>query len=227
MMQKFFPLLFLSLFLTIHLSAQKTDSLISIVAVPAKMDLLYIGVDNPIRIYAGGIPYDSLDLTISNGTISKVKNDWYIARVSKRGEVSIRISSKDNKHSVTYTYGVLRIPDPVPALGAKYSRSDTLGLGLFKAQMGIVMILENFNFEAMCNTVDYNVTQIGWSAIDGKRFVKTVKNTGVRFNPEAIELINDAWPGDIFIFSDITARCPGDEKNRKLNSLIFFMDDSD
>ncbi|HRI59437.1 MAG TPA: GldM family protein [Saprospiraceae bacterium] len=221
------PFLFWTLFFASNLAAQQRDSLVSIVAVPAKMGLLYIGVDNPISIYATGIPYDSLDVTISNGTISKLENDWYIARVAKGGEASIKISSKDNSHSVIFKYGVLRIPDPMPVLGGKYLSGDTLSVGVFKHQPGIIMKTDNFNFDIKCNTVGYSVIKVGASEEDGRKSVEILKNTGAKFNPDVLELINEATPGDIFIFNEIKARCPGDEKERKLNSLIFFMDDND
>lgn len=190
-------------------------------ALAAKTNVLYTGVDNVVQIIATGVPTDSLDVVISEGSIEKQSGSYYVAKVPAPGRVSVVISTKDKKIRVPIDFRVKRIPDPAPALGLRYTRSDTLAVETFKAQPGITMVLENFDFDARCITVGYSVTRITTNEADGKQVVQTARNLGGKFNPEAQALVKSARTGDVFIFGDITGKCPGDEKERPLNSLVF------
>ena len=190
-------------------------------AVAAKTNVLYLGVDNLVQVIATGVPADSLHVVISEGSIERQGGSNYIARVTSPGRVSIVISDKDKLYKVPIDFRVKRIPDPAPALGLRYTRSDTLAAEVFKAQPGITMVLENFDFDVRCITMGYSVTQITTNESDGKQLIRTARNLGGKFNPEAQALVNSARPGDVFIFGDITGKCPGDDKGRPLNSLVF------
>ncbi|HRI59436.1 MAG TPA: GldM family protein [Saprospiraceae bacterium] len=214
-----------ALIFTINLHAQKPDCPVTLVATASKMNVLYIGVDNPIQVGATGIPADSLEVTISEGTIIKTGKGVYVARISTPGMAIITVTGKDKKYKTNFEFRAKRMPDPTPSLGTRNTRSDTLGVAAFKALSGIYMVMENFDFDARCITLEYKVTHIGANESDGKMAVKSVKNLGGKFNPEAIEMVNQAKSGDIFVFSEITAKCPEDVKDRKLNGMMFFIGD--
>ena len=226
-MQKLLFFFFPALILGTNLLGQTINSPVAIVALPTKMNVLYIGVDNPIQVSAAGIPADSLDVNISEGTIVHSGKGTYTARITSPGMAVITVAGKGKKYKSNFEFRSKRIPDPVPTLGlaARYNRSDTLSLEAFKAQAGIFMVLENFDFDARCITLEYKVTCIGTNETDGKTSVRSVKNLGGKFNPEAMEMVSRAKKGDVFIFSEITAKCPDDVKDRKLNGLVFFIED--
>lgn len=100
MMKKLFSLLFWPLFFTADLSAQKPDCPRLFAVIPAGMNVLYIGVDNPVQISVTGAPEDSLEVTISQGTITRIGKGFYSARVSMPGAITITISSKDKKTKI-------------------------------------------------------------------------------------------------------------------------------
>jgi hypothetical protein len=190
-------------------------------AIAIKTNVLYLGVDNPVQVIATGVPADSLDVVISEGSIERQGGGNYIARVTAVGRVSVVVSTKDKKYKAALEFRAKRLPDPSPALGLRYTRSDTLAVETFKAQPGIMMVLEDFDFDARCITTGYSVTQITTNESDGKQVIRTARNLGGKFNPEAQALVKSARPGDVFIFGDITGKCPGDDKDRLLNSLVF------
>ena len=41
------------------------------------------------------------------------------------------------------------------------------------------------------------------------------------FSPQTKKLIEAAQPGDVYIFKDVTGKCPGDVAGRRLNPLVF------
>src|SRR5690606_9449026 len=58
---------------------------------PDKMNVLYIGVDNPISVSVPGIPRESIRASISSGSLSG-GNGNYTARVSEPGTAVISVS---------------------------------------------------------------------------------------------------------------------------------------
>jgi hypothetical protein len=191
-----------------------------------KMGVLYVGVDNPLSISCLWFSSENLELKMENATISKIGGGRYNVVVNSPGEAILYASNKDGLNQKIY-FRAKRIPDPIPSLGARYSKSDTIEMDKFKAQMGIALVLENFDFDAKCDMVEYKITHIGTNHVDGKMFSHAVLNKGARFSTEASELISKGTPGDIFIFNEIKGRCPGDIKDRDLNALVFFMDEKE
>jgi hypothetical protein len=63
--KKIFAILF-TIFFNYQLNSQNENS---VVVSADKMNILYIGIDNPVSIAASGIPSDKLKVSSSNGTI--------------------------------------------------------------------------------------------------------------------------------------------------------------
>ena len=184
-----------------------------------KMNVFYIGVDNPISISAAGVNSNSMKVSAGGGggaTIKKINSSQYMVKVSKPAplgkECEIRVSAEGlNKKAL---FRVKRIPDPVAKLGK--SSSGAMGNGEFKAQGGVLAILENFDFDARCAIDGFIVTRQAKRAdpVD-------VTNRGAKYSGEARNLIQRAKPGDTYYFDNVKARCPGDPAGRKINSMVF------
>jgi hypothetical protein len=91
-----------------------------------------------------------------------------------------------------------------------------MGNGEFKAQTGIAIVMENFDYDTGCEIVGFETTYL-----PRKNDVVTIENSGGRFNPAVQKLISQAAPGDAYFFDDIKVKCPGDEASRNINSLEF------
>lgn len=179
-----------------------------------KMNVFYIGVDNPISVAAAGVSSNDLNVSASGITLTKTGNGKYNVRADKPGEATITLSG-GGLPATTFTYKVKRIPDPVPLLGAQ--RFDSaIPNGTFKAQGGVAAVLENFDFDAKCEVAGFTV------AYQKKRADVVEKtNTGARFGGDVADLVRRAEPGDVYYFLDIRAKCPGDIAARKLGDLVF------
>ncbi|MFN0036959.1 MAG: GldM family protein [Saprospiraceae bacterium] len=185
------------------------------------MNVLYVGVDNPIKVSHEGLSSSDFQVKVDKGTLTIIGAGLFNLNVNSPGEVTLTVST--SMGSKSYVFRAKRIPDPVPALGAKFSRSDTLDLGIFKAQAGIWLGHENLDYDTKCEVLGYKITHIGADYVEGKMFTKTVRNKGARFGDQAKVLISEAGPDDIFIFNEIKAKCPDDLNPRNLNALVFFM----
>lgn len=179
-----------------------------------KMNVFYIGVDNPISVAAAGVSSNDLKVSASGVTLNSDGKSHYIVKASTPGEASITLSG-GGLPPTTFKYRVKRIPDPVPSLGKL--RGGAVGNGEFKAQSGIAAILENFDFEARCEVVGYTVTFLQKRQDPSPE----TPNNGLRFNSTVQAMVDKARPGDAYFFDNIKAKCPGDGVARNLGSLAF------
>ncbi len=186
----------------------------SVTVAADKMNVFYIGVDNPVSVVAAGI--SSNDLRVSgNGAGLKLKGrgNKYTATVSTPGEARINVSGGGLKAS-SFLFRAKRIPDPMAKLGK--SSGGPMGNGEFKAQGGVLAILDGFDFDARCNIQGFNLTYVA-----KRQDPVPVINKGPRFSAQAKRLVSRAKPGDIYYFDNVRARCPGDKAGRKINAMVF------
>ena len=180
-----------------------------------KMNVFYIGVENPISVSAAGVSTNDLKVNAAGSGIKLKPNGKgkYMATVSTPGETSITVSGGGLK-ATKFPFRVKRIPDPIARLSKK--SGGTMGNGEFKAQGGVGAFLDNFDFNATCKIQGYTLTYVA------KRQdpVDSV-NQGPRYNAKSKRLVNQAKPGDIFYFDNVKARCPGDKAGRTINSMVF------
>lgn len=177
-----------------------------------KMQVMYVGVDNPLSISAAGVPSDRVQVSATGTELRKERNGHYIARPSRPGTAVVTVSG-GGLPPTEFEYKVKKIPNPVITLGGK------LGGGMpvaeFKAHRGIVPILENFDFQAKCKIDGFEVTRVrqgtGVSEV----------NRGGAYQTGAQRLAQSAQRGDKFYFDNVKARCPGDVTGRTMNGLIF------
>ncbi|NRA49503.1 MAG: gliding motility protein GldM, partial [Phaeodactylibacter sp.] len=114
-----------------------------------------------------------------------------------------------------FEYRVKKIPDPVLEIARK--RGGTVPAATFRAQQGIIPVLEHFDFEARCEITGFEVVRKPAGAD-----IAVALNNGGRFRETTKRLIQAAQRGDTYYFNDVKVRCPGDKgPAREMNSLIF------
>ena len=185
------------------------------VAVSAdKMNVFYIGVDNPISVSAAGIPSSSVRVNISGGggKVRKTGTNNYMVNVTTPGECRVNVSGEGMRDSKVFR--VKRIPNPEARLGNK--NGGAIGSGEFKAQAGVLAILEGFDFDARCAIDRFEMVYVA-----PRQDAVLAQNQGPRFNAKSARLKGRAKPGDTFYFRDVRAKCPGDKNTRKINDMVF------
>jgi len=133
---------------------------------PDKMNVFYIGVDNPITVSAAGIAPGDLVVSGSGGgmTVKPTGPGKYIVRASSEAKDAKIIVSAKTKDGVKaqgppQPFRVKRIPDPVAAIGGKKGTSeirrvDVAGIGAVAAK------LEGFDFEANFIVTSFEFTAV-------------------------------------------------------------------
>ncbi len=180
-----------------------------------KMNVFYIGVDNPVSVSVAGAPSNSVKASCSgcnmNGSGGK-----FTVTASKPGDATINVTAQGFP-STPFKFRIKRIPNPVPVLGAGPNKNGGLmGNGEFKAQGGLAAILEGFDFDAKCKIQGYELTRVA-----KRQDPVSSVNPGARYGGDAKRLVNAAKPGDTYYFDKVKARCPGDTAGRKLPSIVF------
>ncbi len=180
-----------------------------------KMNVFYIGVDNPVSVSAAGVSSNDLNVRATGCTIRPVNraSGKYVVTASKPGAAKI-ILSGGGLPRTGYDFRVKRIPDPVARLSK--SSGGAMGTGTFKAQGGVGAFLDNFDFDARCTIQGFTLVYVA-----ARQDPVEVINAGARYNAQARRLVNRAKPGDIYYFDDVKARCPGDKVGRPINSMVF------
>lgn len=183
-----------------------------------KMNVLYVGIDNPITLETIGLLPNDLKLEITKGKaqISPNGAGKYLVMVPQPGEISFTATNADGSFSKTFAYRALRVPDPFARLGN--ALGGEIGANAFKAQNGLsaTLPLAHFDLDARCSIAGFNLGYIA----KGKAPVEVTNKGGV-YDAQTQQLINQANTGDMYYFENVRAQCPGDMKPRSINSLVF------
>ncbi|MCS6934478.1 MAG: hypothetical protein NZM35_04910 [Chitinophagales bacterium] len=189
----------------------------AVVVSPTKMNVLYIGVDNPMKISVPGVGQNDVSATLEGpGTLTKNSDGTYTARVTAVGKCKINVSAKiDGKMQAmgSEEFRIKRIPDPVPVTSGKL-RGGNVQPGTMQAQSGIIALLENFDFEASFKVISFQMV------FSSKGEIFKAEAQGPGFTPQMKDFIKRARPKDIIFIDEIKVVGP-DNQVRKLGQIAF------
>lgn len=184
-----------------------------------KMNVFYMGVDNPVAVSAAGVPSNQVNVSMSGsggGSISRNADGTFNVKVTtptKLGEfayVNVSAPGLTEKRE----FRVKRIPDPVAKLSS--SMGGVMNSGEFKAQRGLFAVLENFDFDARCEILGYQLVRV-----PRRQDPQVEANKGGPYNAGPKGLVDQAKAGDTYYFENVKAKCPGDASGRDINQLVF------
>nr|WP_067061013.1 gliding motility protein GldM [Mucilaginibacter sp. L294] len=183
----------------------------SAVVSPDKMNVLYIGVPNPISVSAPGVPKEAIKVSMSGGSVSG-SNGHYTATVSSIGNAKVTVLGDKGMVLGTSEFRVKRIPDP-KAMFAGKSGGKTSAANI-RAQDRLFAKLDNFEFDAK-----FNVTRFNLIIIKPRQDAITLTTTGGELSGAMRSAMNGVTPGTTVVFQDIIAVGP-DGTQRGLDPII-------
>lgn len=182
---------------------------------PDKMNVLYIGVDNPISVSAPGIAREKLKVSMSGGSL-KGAGGKYVARVSTPGTARVTVSGEVSPGKTaslgTTEFRVKRIPDPKPRFAGKSSGS--MNSVQVKSQDRLFAILENFDFDAK-----FSVTRFTLTVVRPRQDAVTIQGSGNTLNGAMRSAMSAVTAGSRVIFDNIIAVGP-DGSPRSLEPVV-------
>ena len=179
-----------------------------------KMNVVYIGVDNPLTISGGSVGSEKVHVTFTSpgATLTKVKGDDYIINPTTQGEAQLIVNA--NGKPYPFPLRVKNLPLPAGFIGTK--KGGAMAAAEFKAIGGLIARLEDSEFEFPYKVVSYTIGAVGGGI---SQYVQA-SNEGNRWNGTAASIINRATPGTNIFFDNITVLAPGG-KQRQISPMVF------
>lgn len=173
-----------------------------------KMNVLYTGVENPLKIAVAGMDCADLDVTIDNGIIDG-ENGNYIISHAKPGKAMVKVKYRGEVIQET-EFRVKRIPNPLTTSNEDHK--------VFSGKITKEEILKWGTVEFLYKylDIDYNVQVIFFNIIivpinDGERTDPVPSFSYNKYYTETqLGLINKLKSGDLVYFEDIIVLGFGD-----------------
>lgn len=150
---KFFP--FKSAFMSARPAA---------VVSPTKMNVLYIGVDNPISISVPGVPAEKVRAVCTAGTLSPSgKKGDFVARVKGGGKCNITVSADfggTSKPMGNFEFRIKPVPDPVCNFAGKRAGdpNNAISKSALMAAQGCMAEMVNFDFDLKFQVLSFDMS---------------------------------------------------------------------
>ena len=182
-----------------------------------KMNVFYVGVENPVEISVPGIPEENVEPSISVGTLTRnpAGNDWIVTVPSGQRETIITVNAKVDGQSRamgTKKYRIKKLPDPT-ALIANLNEGSVNRNILITAGAIIPKMPDDFEFDLKYKIISFKmVLQRGTD-------IYTEKSNSNLLTQEMIKAIQGANRGQRIWFENIVARGP-DNIDRPLAPII-------
>jgi len=185
---------------------------------PLKMNVLYIGVDNPVSISSPGLPQEKIRPVISIGILKRdpKSHDW-IVRIDKKptGKAIATVSATAELDGKVIQLGssefrVKRVPDPIAEIAGQTGGS--IDKNVLLSAGAIIPNMEDFNFDLYFIVTSYTFGTI----VNGDYLPKNIK--GNVFTPEVVNMIKNGKSKQKFIFENIQSQGP-DGTIRGLNPV--------
>lgn len=191
----------------------------NVVIAPTKMNVLYLGVDNPVEISIPGVSPNKVSATISKGSIKPDRSSGGYLVQPGTGVPNCQISvyaEMENRKKVlmgSKLFRIKRVPPPNPkviGIDRKIVERNQLA-----ASLGLIAEMpQDFEFE-----LTYKVVSFKLSATVGG-FLQEREANSSRFTDDQRKLMNNLRSGSQVAFTDIKAVGPsGDVID--LNDLVY------
>lgn len=185
-----------------------------------RMNVFYQGLKNPFKVSGGGIPIEDIEVTMTNGKITKLQgNEWVVepTDLDERGEGKTKVSvyadtGGGRKLIGASDWRVKRVPDPVAKVGD--SGGGEIRKESLEVQDGVMAVLEDFDFDFKYTVIEFEVqTTVGG-------YVVREPSNSNRFTSEQKALISRAPAQSIVFIGNIKAR--GDDGSiRDIEPIAF------
>ncbi|MDR2962771.1 MAG: gliding motility protein GldM [Bacteroidales bacterium] len=190
-----------------------------LVVSPTKMNVFYIGPENPVAISVPGVPADRISafLTPANmGSITKAAGGGYIVKVNTPGKCYIAVTADFNgtkKNMGQEEFRIKRVPDPVASvLGMNGGPVDKAKL---QAATTVDAQMKDFDFD-----LKFTVQSFQMAAKLGAYFVEESAPTNRITANMKQNILQKVQKGSKVYFENIKATGP-DGAPRQLGVLLF------
>jgi len=184
-----------------------------------KMNVFYRGIKNPFEVGGGAIPNENLDVTMTNGKISKV-GDAYVIEPNEldpkqtKTKVSVYANIGGQRRLInTTSWRVKKVPDPVAQINGQ--TGGDIRKEILSIQDGVLAVLVDFDFD-----FKYTITQFTVETSAAGGFTNRYPSRSNRFTSEQKEALKRVNVNSIVYIGDIKA-VGDDGSTRDLDPISF------
>ncbi|MEE4198474.1 MAG: gliding motility protein GldM [Bacteroidales bacterium] len=188
----------------------------NLVVSPTKMNVFYVGVDNPVSVSIAGVPGNKIVPSITNGRIRKRSDGEYIVNPTRPGNSLVTVQAEIDgamKNMGTAQFRVKPLPDPVVMVAGK--KGGKIEKNVLAAQAGVFAEMENFDFDLEFKIIEFTV-----STTDRGGYFIGEKAEGSTFTQAQYNLINNLRRNSRVNIEDVKAVGP-DGTVRNLPPIVF------
>jgi gliding motility-associated protein GldM len=182
---------------------------------PTKMNVFYVGVDNPVSISLPGFSSDKLKAEMTNGKLIK-RGNGYIARPKVAGRESrIIVQAKFDDKWKSFDavhFRVKPIPDPVAKVGGL--SGGKISKSMLSEYAGVDAVMENFDFNLTFKITSFTVSTVV------KGFTVDQSSNSDTFTTAQISMFRNLKRNQKVYIEDIQAKGP-DGVTRNLPTISF------
>lgn len=177
----------------------------SLTVAPLKMNVFYIGVENPVSISAPGIPLSKIKPVISAGSLYTKDDNWAVKITDKVPGNKVTVTATAEVDGEVMNLGraefrVKRVPSPVAEIagkvGGKIDKNTLLAAG------AIIPNMKDFDFDLYFEVTSYTFATF----INGDWIPKNVR--GNVFTTEITNIIKNSKRKQKIFFENIQAKGP-------------------
>jgi gliding motility-associated protein GldM len=184
---------------------------------PTKMNVMYIGLDNPLDISVPGVAQADVTAQVEgNGSVTKNADGTFTGRVNAVGPVKVKVFAKVNGKQMLMaeqTFRAKRVPDPITTIDGIKRTSITRSQ--LANSRGVVALTEGLEWDgALFKVAKFRVTVI---KADGTAVQKDM--VGPLFTTDIKDVFKNMKKGETCIVEDVVANAP--EGRRNINPLVF------
>jgi gliding motility-associated protein GldM len=172
---------------------------------PIKMNVMYIGVENPIDVSVSGVAASNVQASFPGCTVSGSGGHYIVKPTTAPGtkclvNVSAKMPDGSSKAMGKMEFRIKRVPDPVGMyIGSK---GGNMATATVKAGQGINCVLENFDFD-----LKFNITSFTMGANIKGNYMEA-NCSGPAFNSQAKDILSRLGTGAKVFFDNIKAKGP-------------------
>ena len=172
---------------------------------PTKMNVFYIGVENPVEISVSGVPQEKISVSCNGGALNKQGTGYVVIPNAGSKTCDISVSAEINgthQPMKTQPFRVKKLPTPVAIVSGLSGKTATKSE--LETSLGVIAKMpDDFEFD-----LKYTVTSFKVSVTGGKYDDEAASN-GAAFSQAQKTLFSTLRSGQRVFISDIKATGPG------------------
>ncbi|MCE3259424.1 MAG: gliding motility-associated protein GldM, partial [Bacteroidetes bacterium] len=175
-----------------------------------KMNVMYVGVDNPITVSAAGIAPTDLQVSISGcgATLTNNGNGKYVAKAATTGTCIVTVMAKTatgmRQQGPPQVFRVKAFPNPPFKVGGKSTYGNMeMTASAAKLISGIGVDNAGFDFVA-----SFKITEFTMTTVSSRGVSQDYKCYGSALSAEAKQELSRLKPGNKIFFENIRVEMP-------------------